>query len=101
MYSQYGRNGQPNGDYVYHITHYGHPSVFGFKDVTYLWKAEHWDPEHLLALYKAAGAKYFMALANHHDNFDTWDSKYQPWNSGQHWPAQERPDCRLEQRRRA
>ena len=34
-----------------------------------------------MALYKRAGAQYFFALANHHDNFDLWDSKYQPWNS--------------------
>jgi alpha-L-fucosidase len=35
----------------------------------------------LLGLYKRAGAKYFCALANHHDNLDLWNSKYQPWNS--------------------
>jgi len=40
-----------------------------------------WDPEKLVALYKDAGAKFFVALANHHDNFDNYDSKYQPWNS--------------------
>ena len=34
-----------------------------------------------MGLYKAAGAKYFMALAQHHDNLDCWDSKHQPWNS--------------------
>jgi alpha-L-fucosidase len=81
MYQQYNKQGKPNPDYVYQVEHYGHPSVFGFKDVIPLWKAEHWDPEKLMALYKKAGAKYFMALANHHDNFDTWDSKYQVWNS--------------------
>src|SRR5207247_788629 len=33
-------------------------------------------------LYKRAGGQYFFAMANHHDNFDLWDSKYQPvWNS--------------------
>src|SRR5581483_7820798 len=53
----------------------------GFKDIDDLWHAEHWDPEKLMALYKRAGAKYFVALANHHDNFDCFDSKYQPWNS--------------------
>jgi len=31
-------------------------------------------------LYKRAGAEYFVALATHHDNFDCWNSKYQPWN---------------------
>ena len=38
-------------------------------------------PEKADGLYKRAGAKYFVALANHHDNFDCYDSKYQPWNS--------------------
>jgi len=68
-------------DYKYHVEKYGHPSKFGFKDVINEWKAENWDPEHLVNLYKNAGAKYFFALANHHDNFDNYDSKYQRWNS--------------------
>jgi alpha-L-fucosidase len=65
----------------YHELRYGHPSQFGFKDVINIWWAEKWDPDRLMALYKRAGAHYFMALGNHHDNFDNFDSKYQPWNS--------------------
>ena len=68
-------------DYKFHVAHYGHPSKFGFKDIDNLWHAEHWDPEKLMDLYVKAGAHYFVALANHHDNFDCWNSKYQPWNS--------------------
>jgi alpha-L-fucosidase len=67
--------------YQFHVKHYGHPSKFGFKDVIHQWKAENWDPAKLMTLYKRAGAQYFVALANHHDNFDNYDSKYQPWNS--------------------
>jgi len=68
--------------YKYHLEKYGHPSKFGFKDVINVWKAENWDPESLVSLYKSAGAKYFMALANHHDNLDLYKSKYQKnWNS--------------------
>lgn len=67
--------------YKYHLETYGHPSRFGFKDVIHQWKAENWNPEELVGLYKEAGAKYFVALANHHDNFDTYDSSFQPWNS--------------------
>jgi len=70
-----------NHDYKYQCEHYGHPSKVGFKDIDHLWHAEKWDPEQLIGLYKAAGAKYFVALANHHDNFDCFDSKYQSWNS--------------------
>ena len=65
----------------FHLAHYGPPSQFGFKDVIHTWKAEKWDPEKLVALYKRTGAQYFVALANHHDNFDLWDSRYQPWNA--------------------
>ena len=50
-------------------------------EIDNLWKAERWEPEKLMALYKRAGAKYFFALANHHDNFDAYDSSYHAWNS--------------------
>lgn len=67
--------------YKYHVAHYGHPSEVGFKDILPLFKAERWNPDSLVAYYKSLGAQYFFALGNHHDNFDLWDSKYQPWNS--------------------
>jgi len=67
--------------YKHHVENYGHPSEVGFKDILPLFKAERWDPDKLVALYKRIGAQYFFALGNHHDNFDLWDSKYQPWNS--------------------
>ena len=72
---------QGSGDYKSHLTEYGHPSTNGFKDVIHQWKAADFDPDKLLAFYKENGAKYFMALANHHDNLDLYNSKYQPWNS--------------------
>ena len=67
--------------YIKHCGKFGHPSKVGFKDVIHQWKAEKWEPEELVAFYKGAGARYFMALANHHDNFDLYESSYQPWNS--------------------
>jgi len=70
-----------SNDYKFHVETYGHPSKAGFKDVIHQWKAENWNPDQLLSLYKRAGAQYFMAMANHHDNFDNYDSKYQSWNS--------------------
>lgn len=72
---------QGHWQYQFHLEQYGHPSEFGFKDVIHEWKAEKWDPERLVKLYKRVGAQYFFAMANHHDNLDMWDSKYQPWNS--------------------
>ena len=71
---------QGQAQYEYHVKHYGHPSQFGYKDICHLWKAEKWDPESLIRLYRRAGAEYLVALATHHDNFDCWNSKHQPWN---------------------
>ena len=67
--------------YKYHVEHYGHPSEVGFKDILPLFKAERWNADELVQRYKRCGAKYFFVLGNHHDNFDLWDSQYQPWNS--------------------
>lgn len=68
-------------DYKYHLEHYGHPSAFGYKDIIPLWKAEKWDPDKLMALYKKAGAKYFVSMGTHHDDFFLWDSKIHKWNA--------------------
>jgi alpha-L-fucosidase len=69
------------GTYKHHVEHYGHPSTFGYKDIIQLWKAEKFDPDRLISLYKAAGAKYFVSMGSHHDNFDLWNSKYHRWNA--------------------
>src|SRR5579875_1055952 len=79
----YARNMYIQGSpqYNYHVETYGHPSKFGFKDTIPAWKAQDFDPAGLIRLYKNAGAKYFVSMGVHHDNFDLWNSKYQNWNS--------------------
>lgn len=67
--------------YKYHVEHYGHPSVFGYKDIIPLWKAEKWDPDKLMALYKKTGAKYFVSMGSHHDDFFLWNSRIHKWNA--------------------
>jgi alpha-L-fucosidase len=71
------------GDPIYdhHVKTYGHPSKFGFMEIENMWKAERWEPEALMDLYVRAGAKYFVSLANHHDNLDTYNSKHHAWNT--------------------
>jgi alpha-L-fucosidase len=70
-----------NKHYKYQLEHYGHPSTNGYKDIIPLWKAEKWNPERLMALYKKAGARYFVSMGSHHDNFYLWNSKLHPWNA--------------------
>jgi len=65
----------------WHAANYGPQATFGFKDIINTWKAESWNPDSLVSLYKRVGVQYFFAMANHHDNLDMYDSKYQPWNT--------------------
>jgi alpha-L-fucosidase len=79
-----------NPTYQFHVEHFGHPSKVGFKDVVPTFKAEAWDPEHLMDMYQKAGAKYFVSMGVHHDNFDMWNSKYQPrWNAAKSGPKKD------------
>ncbi|MBT3380190.1 MAG: alpha-L-fucosidase [Lentisphaerae bacterium] len=78
-----------HAQYLYHIRHYGHPSEFGYKDICTLWKAEAFDPAELMALYKKAGARYFVAQATHHDHFFNFPSKLNRFNSMQVGPGKD------------
>jgi len=72
---------QGTDQYQYQLDHFGHPSKVGYKNLVGIWKADKWDPEYLMGLYKKAGAKYFVSMGVHHDNFDLWNSKYTRWNA--------------------
>jgi alpha-L-fucosidase len=67
--------------YNFHLKTFGHPSEYGYKDICHNWVIDRWNPNELMDLFVAMGARYFMAMGVHHDNFDCWDSAYQPWNS--------------------
>jgi alpha-L-fucosidase len=80
---------QGDPDYEDHLKRWGHPSTNGWKDIIPLWKAEKWEPEKLMKLYKKAGAKYFVSMASHHDNFFLWNSKLHRWNSVEMGPLRD------------
>ena len=67
--------------YRNHLKRYGHPSDIGYKDVLRTWNPTNLDPERLTELYQKAGARFLMIQGVHHDNYDLWNSRYQPWNS--------------------
>lgn len=73
------QEGRPQ--YEFQLKHFGHPSEYGYKDICHNWVIDRWKPEDLMNLYVEMGARYFMAMGCHHDNFDCFDSTYQPWNA--------------------
>jgi alpha-L-fucosidase len=88
----YARNMYIQGSpqYEYHVKTYGPPSKFGYKDLIPLFKGDKWDPDRLMDMYSKAGARYFVSMGVHHDNFDMWNSKYQPrWNAVANGPKRD------------
>jgi alpha-L-fucosidase len=87
----YARNMYIQGQdqYKYHVAHYGHPSRVGYKDLIPAWHGSEFDPDHLLGLYKKAGAKYFVSMGVHHDNFDLWKSRHHRWNAVEMGPKKD------------
>ncbi len=79
----YARRLYSQGSTAYnnHLSNYGHPSEVGYKEVLRDWNPDQLDPAALVDIYKNAGVKYLIIQGVHHDQFDMWDSKYQPWNS--------------------
>ena len=81
----YARRMYVEGEPAYsnHIRDFGHPSQpgFGYKDILHTWNPTKLNPSGLVKLYHQAGARFAFVQGVHHDNFDLWDSRYQPWNS--------------------
>ena len=80
---------QGSPDYNDHLARYGHPSTNGWKDIIPLWKAEKWDAEKLMELYRKAGARYFVSMGSHHDDFFLWNSALHKWNAVNYGPRRD------------
>ncbi len=79
----YARNLYKPGTNAYknHLKRFGHPSEVGYKEVLRDWNPTKLDPAAVTKLYQESGARFLMIQGVHHDNYDMWNSRYQPWNS--------------------
>ena len=70
---------QETSEYKHHVATYGAQDKFGYKDFIPMFKAEHFDPAAWAELFKKAGAKYVVPVAEHHDGFAMYDSGLSDW----------------------
>ena len=79
----YPRNMYSSGsdEYKHHTATYGTQDKFGYKDFLPMFKAEHFDPSAWAELFKKAGAKYVIPVAEHHDGFAMYDSALSDWTA--------------------
>ena len=87
----YPRNMYREGseEYTHHIAPYGPQDRFGYKDFVPMFKAEHFDPAGWAKLFKEAGAKYVVPVAEHHDGFAMYDSGLSDWTAAKMGPRRD------------
>ncbi|MCR5415923.1 MAG: alpha-L-fucosidase [Pseudobutyrivibrio sp.] len=67
--------------FKHHVDTYGPHKDFGYKDFIPQFQAKAFDAHEWIALFKKAGAKYVVPVAEHHDGFQMYESKYSKWNA--------------------
>ncbi len=79
----YSRNMYIQGsrEFEHHRKTYGEQKNFGYKDFIPMFRAERFDPEEWAELFKKAGARYVVPVAEHHDGFQMYDSEVSRWNA--------------------
>jgi alpha-L-fucosidase len=81
---------KPNGpERKYHEANYGPLEKFGYKDFIPMFTAEKFNAEEWAELFKKAGARFAGPVAEHHDGFAMWDTKYSEWNAARMGPKRD------------
>ena len=78
--------GNPNPDRInrvfqHHIDNYGGTEAFGYKDFIPKFHGRNFDAKKWIQLFKDAGAKYVVPVAEHCDGFAMYDSTITRWDA--------------------
>lgn len=72
---------QGTPEFEHHVKTYGPHKDFGYKDFVPMFRAEKFQPEEWIRLFKKAGARYVVPVAEHHDGFQMYKSEISHWNA--------------------
>lgn len=88
-YPHFMYRGAIYGTKRFHKKNFGDIKDFGYKDFIPLFKAENFNAEEWIKLFKDAGAKFAGPVAEHSDGFSMWDSKVNRWNAAKMGPKRD------------
>ena len=67
--------------YLHHLEKYGSHEQFGYKDFIPLFTAERFNADEWADLFRRAGARYVVPVAEHHDGFALYATRLSEWNA--------------------
>ncbi|MEP7321678.1 MAG: alpha-L-fucosidase [Saprospiraceae bacterium] len=68
-------------EYEHHLKTYGPQNMYGYKDFIPLFKAEKFNADAWVDLFKRSGFKYVVPVAEHHDGFAMYKTALSKWNA--------------------
>jgi len=68
-------------EFIHHVATYGPQAQFGYKEFFQSFKAEKFNAKEWAQLFKEAGIKYVVPVAEHHDGFPMYDSNLTDWTA--------------------
>jgi len=79
----YPRNMYRQGtrEFEHHLATYGPHNQFGYQDFIPRFTAEKFDPDAWAELFRRAGARFVVPVAEHHDGFALYDCQFSDWNA--------------------
>jgi alpha-L-fucosidase len=81
------RQGTP--EFEHHLATYGPHSQFGYKDFLPRFTAERFDADAWAELFRRAGARFVVPVAEHHDGFAMYDSALSQWTAARMGPMRD------------
>jgi alpha-L-fucosidase len=76
-------------EYAHHLATYGAHTEFGYKDFIPQFTAAHYDPAAWADLFRRAGARYVMPVAEHHDGFPLYNCSFTEWSAAKLGPKRD------------
>ena len=73
----------------HHEATYGPLEKFGYKDFIPMFTGEKFKADEWADLFQKAGARFAGPVAEHHDGFSMWDTKYSEWNAAKMGPRRD------------
>jgi alpha-L-fucosidase len=80
---------QDSPEFKHHVETYGPQSRFGYKDFVPMFKAEKFGPRQWARLFREAGAKFVVPVAEHHDGFPMYDYSFTEWSAAKMGPRRD------------
>ena len=87
----YPRNMYEQGspEFAHHVATYGPHTQFGYKDFIPQLTAARYDPAAWARLFKEAGARFVVPVAEHHDGFAMYDTTLSEWCAARMGPRRD------------